>query len=213
MNIQIGGWQGKSHRGFLPTGETVLFILGGNQLSERLSSQQLFGGEHLFARKHVLYLALPAEGEPIHERQASYGSRLYRSVYKGDFPQPHFSIDFPAQQIDTKMDWDDIVLNAQTLKQIQDLKAWITHGPTLLYDWGMKKTLKLGYRSLFHGPPGTGKTLTASLLGKYTGKSVYKVDISMVISKFIGETEKHLSNLFDKAESFRDDNTPLILSG
>jgi SpoVK/Ycf46/Vps4 family AAA+-type ATPase len=65
----------------------------------------------------------------------------------------------------------------------------------------MKKKLKLGYRSLFYGPPGTGKTLTASLLGKYTGKDVYKVDISMMVSKFIGETEKNLANLFARAES------------
>ncbi|MCC7507063.1 MAG: ATP-binding protein [Saprospiraceae bacterium] len=54
---------------------------------------------------------------------------------------------------------------------------------------------------MFHGPPGTGKTLTAALLGKYTGRDVYRVDLSMVISKFIGETEKNLSNLFDKAEN------------
>lgn len=54
---------------------------------------------------------------------------------------------------------------------------------------------------MFHGPPGTGKTLTASLLGKYAGKDVYKVDLSMVVSKFIGETEKNLANLFAKAEN------------
>jgi SpoVK/Ycf46/Vps4 family AAA+-type ATPase len=108
---------------------------------------------------------------------------------------------FPAQRITTEMEWEDLVLNAQTLQQIRDLEAWIAHGPTLLYDWGMKKRLKLGYRALFHGPPGTGKTLTASLLGKYTGKDVYKVDISMVVSKFIGETEKNLANLFARAEN------------
>src|SRR5690606_1665724 len=68
-------------------------------------------------------------------------------------------------------------------------------------DWGMEKRLNPGFRVLFHGPPGTGKTLTASLLGKYTGKEVYKIDLSMVVSKFIGETEKNLANLFDKAEN------------
>ena len=48
---QIGGWRGKAHRGFLPTGETVLFILGGNQFSERLRLQQMFREEHIFARE------------------------------------------------------------------------------------------------------------------------------------------------------------------
>jgi SpoVK/Ycf46/Vps4 family AAA+-type ATPase len=65
----------------------------------------------------------------------------------------------------------------------------------------MKKKIKPGYRCLFHGPSGTGKTLTATLLGKYTGKDVFRVDLSTVISKYIGETEKNLSNLFDKAAS------------
>jgi SpoVK/Ycf46/Vps4 family AAA+-type ATPase len=65
----------------------------------------------------------------------------------------------------------------------------------------MKKRLKPGYRALFHGPPGTGKTLTATLLGKYTHKDVFRIDLSRVVSKYIGETEKNLSRLFDKAEN------------
>jgi SpoVK/Ycf46/Vps4 family AAA+-type ATPase len=64
----------------------------------------------------------------------------------------------------------------------------------------MHKKLKSGHRALFYGPPGTGKTLTASLLGKYTGKDVFRIDLSRVVSKYIGETEKNLSKLFDKAE-------------
>ncbi len=65
----------------------------------------------------------------------------------------------------------------------------------------MKKRVKPGYRALFYGPPGTGKTLTATLLGKYTGKDVFRIDLSRVVSKYIGETEKNLSRLFDKAEN------------
>ena len=65
----------------------------------------------------------------------------------------------------------------------------------------MKKRIKPGYRALFYGPPGTGKTLTATLLGKHTGKDVFRIDLSRVVSKYIGETEKNLSRLFDKAEN------------
>ena len=64
----------------------------------------------------------------------------------------------------------------------------------------MRKRVKPGYRALFHGPPGTGKTLTATLLGKHTGRPVFRIDLSRVVSKYIGETEKNLSRLFDKAE-------------
>lgn len=101
-----------------------------------------------------------------------------------------------AELIETRMEWDDLVLNEETKAQIQELQSWITHGDALLDDWGMRKKLKPGYRVLFHGLPGTGKTLTASLLGKYTGKDVYKIDLSILVSKYIDETEKNLSNLF-----------------
>ncbi|BAB74840.1 ATP-binding protein [Anabaena sp. FACHB-709] len=198
---QIGGWRGKSHRGFLPTGETILFIVAGNQFSDRFRLQQLFHNEHLFVRERVLYLEPPADGEPLMSGKLIITQDYIDLFTQGHFSSPQFSINFPAQRISTEMEWEDLVLNTQTLDQIHDLKAWITHGSTILYDWGMKRKLKLGYRALFHGPPGTGKTLTASLLGKYTNKEVYKIDLSMVVSKFIGETEKNLANLFAKAES------------
>jgi ATPase family associated with various cellular activities (AAA) len=199
---QIGGWRGKSHRGFLPTGETVLFLLGNNSLFEhRLRLQYLFDEEHIFARERILYLESPPEGEPRMSGKLIIAQDYIDLFTHGHFSRPHFSLNFPAQRITTPMVWDDLVLNPQTLQQIHDLEAWITHGQTILHEWDMKRKLKLGYRVLFHGPPGTGKTLTASLLGKYTGKDVYKIDISMVVSKFIGETEKNLANLFAKAES------------
>jgi hypothetical protein len=197
---QIGGWRGKSHRGFLPTGETVLFILGGSPLTDRLNLQYLFSEDHLFAREHVLYLDPPDEGEPRMSGKLVLAQDYVDLFTLGHFSRPYFSMRFPAERITTEMEWQDLVLNPQTLEQIHDLQSWITHGPTILYDWGMKKKLKLGYRVLFHGPPGTGKTLTASLLGKYTNKDAYKIDLSMVVSKFIGETEKNLANLFARAE-------------
>ncbi|MPT33940.1 MAG: ATP-binding protein [Flavobacterium sp.] len=68
-------------------------------------------------------------------------------------------------------------------------------------EWDMQKTLKPGFRVLFYGDPGTGKTLAASLLGKYTNRPVFRVDVSMLVSKYIGETEKQLAKLFDRAEN------------
>ena len=164
---QIGGWRGKSHRGFLPTGETVLFILGGNQLSDRLQLKQLLDEDHLFARHRVLYLENPEDGEPLMSGKLIMSQDYVDLFTHGHFSRPRFSLSFSAERIVTEMGWEDLVLNSQTLHQIRELEAWLNHGPTLLYDWGMKKKLKLGYRALFHGPPGTGKTLTASLLGKY----------------------------------------------
>ena len=66
--------------------------------------------------------------------------------------------------------------------------------------FGMAKRLNPGYRALFFGPPGTGKTLCANLLGKEFKKHVFRVDLSSLVSKYIGETEKNLARLFDEAE-------------
>jgi predicted ATPase with chaperone activity len=60
--------------------------------------------------------------------------------------------------------------------------------------------MKPGYRALFHGPPGTGKTLTATLIGQVAQADVYRIDLSMVVSKYIGETEKNLARVFDQAK-------------
>ena len=79
--------------------------------------------------------------------------------------------------------------------------VWIKNYSTILTDWGLDKLLKPGYRSLFYGPPGTGKTMTAGLLGKTTGLDVFRVDLSKIVSKYIGETEKNLANIFDQAEN------------
>ncbi|AFY70343.1 AAA ATPase central domain protein [Thalassoporum mexicanum PCC 7367] len=198
---QIGGCRGVSHRGFLPTGDTVLFILGGTQLSDRIRFQKIFSPNHLFVRKQVLSIYAPTNGEPLMSGRLVLSQEYVNLFIYGYVTPPHFNTQFPAQRITTNMQWDDLVLNAQTLEQIYDLETWIIHSPTLLNEWGMKRNLNRGYRALFYGSPGTGKTLTACLLGKYTNKEVYKVDVSMVVSKFIGETEKNLAALFTKAES------------
>ena len=115
--------------------------------------------------------------------------------------KPVFGSEFPAQRISTRMDWEDLVLEKESNDRIQEILNWIHYQKLILDDWGLGKVLKRGYRSLFYGPPGTGKTLTASLLGKTAGLDVYRVDISKVVSKYIGETEKNLGNIFDYAEN------------
>jgi hypothetical protein len=198
---QIGGVRGKQFRGFLPTGETALFLLAGDDLSRRFEILPLFNEDHLFAKKRILWLEEPPEGEPRMSGKIILSPEYVDLLTVGRVTRPRFSLQFPAQLIETKMEWEDLVLNPKTLRQIKELEIWVKHGHTLLYDWGMNKRMKPGYRVLFYGPAGTGKTLTASLLGKYTGKEVYKVDLSMVVSKYIGETEKNLANLFAKAEN------------
>ena len=151
--------------------------------------------------KRILWLDAVPEGEPLMSGRLILEPEIVELLTLGAVSKPRFSIGFPAEHIETEMDWEDLVLHPNTLLYIRELEHWITYNDTLLNDWGMKRKIKPGYRALFYGPPGAGKTLTAMLLGKYTGKDVFRIDLSRVVSKYIGETEKNLSRLFDKAES------------
>lgn len=198
---QLGGMRGKQFRGFLPTGETALFILAGDNLEKKFTCQQLFSEDHFFAKKRILWLEDAPAGEPVMSGRIVISPEYVDLFTIGRISKPKFGMRFPAQLIETRLNWDDLVLNEQTMLQIKDLENWINHGNTLLHDWDMAGRIKPGYRVLFCGPPGTGKTLAATLLGKYTRKDVYRIDLSMVVSKFIGETEKNLANLFANAEN------------
>ena len=197
---QLGGVRGKNFRGFLPTGETALFLLAGNDLNKRKQVYSYFEPDHFFSKNRILWLEEAPEGEPAMSGKIIFSEDYAELFLVGKITNPQFSMRFPAQKIETKMVWDDLVLPEETAQQIDELLTWMEYGQTLMDDWGMDKKLKPGYRVLFHGPPGTGKTLTATLLGKYTDKDVFKIDLSMVVSKFIGETEKNLANLLAKAE-------------
>ncbi len=198
---QLGGVRGKQHRGFLPTGETFLFLIAASNIEKRFTAQHLFHEGHFFSKQRIVYLEAPQSGEPLMSGKLTLAQDYVDLFIFGHIFPPKFSTSFPAQRIETELEWEDLILNSHTQSQIQELKTWMIHGETLLYSWGMKKKIKLGYRALFHGPPGTGKTFAASLIGKYTQRDVFKVDLSMIVSKFIGETEKNLANLFARAEN------------
>jgi AAA+ superfamily predicted ATPase len=198
---EFGGVRVNNHRGILPTGETAQFILGGDDLEKRLEVQRILSSEHWFAQKRILWLEPVPEGEPLMSGRLVINPEIVELLTVGTVSRPRFSVDFPAEHIETEMEWEDLVLHPNTLRYIREIENWITYNDTLLHDWGMKKKIKPGYRALFYGPPGTGKTLTATLLGKYTRKDVFRIDLSRVVSKYIGETEQNLSRLFDKAEN------------
>lgn len=197
---QLGGVRGRQHRGFLPTGDTALFLLAGDDLDARLYWQAQLLGEHPLVKKGIVYLDDAADGEPPMSGRLMLDSEFAERVITGRVRAPRMSLRFPACRLETPLGWQDLVLPAQTMAQVLELEQWLRYEHVLMNDWGMRDKLRPGCRALFYGPPGTGKTFTASLLGKASARDVYKVDLSMVVSKFIGETEKNLATLFDKAE-------------
>ncbi|MBO4712625.1 MAG: ATP-binding protein [Fibrobacter sp.] len=198
---EFGGWHGKSHSGFLPTCETALFLLAGNDLTRRLQVMRIFDTDHRLVTEHILQLEYGEPGEPRNSAALRISSEYLEYITTGVQNKPDYSMHFPAKRITSRLEWEDLVLADTTRREIDQLIAWIGHSEEILDGFGLRKNLKRGYRVLFYGPPGTGKTLTATLIGKKMNMDVYRVDLSQVISKYIGETEKNLSGIFDQAES------------
>lgn len=197
---EFGGVKGNNHRGLLPTGETAQFIIGGNDVEKRISVQYLLTSG-ILAKHGMLSLEPVKDGEPLMSGRIILDQELVTRLITGTEATPKFSPDFPAKNITTAMNWDDLVLNNYTQNQLNEIMIWVQHNDTLMQDEILKRKIKPGYRALFHGPSGTGKTLTATLLGRHLNKEVYRIDLSQVVSKYIGETEKNLEKVFVKAEN------------
>ena len=198
---EFGGVKAGNHRGMLPTGETAQFVLAGTAIEGRLLVQQYFREDHMFFKQGILWLEAVKEGEPAMSGRIVLAQEWVDKILLGIETAPRFGLDFPARQIGTSMRWDDVVLHPRTRQQIMDISTWLEFHPKLMEDENLSRKIKPGYRVLFYGPPGTGKTLTAALLGKQFGKDVYRIDLSQIVSKFIGETEKNLEGVFKRAET------------
>jgi hypothetical protein len=108
-----------------------------------------------------------------------------------------------ATRVRCTQTWDDLVLPSDHLEQIIELIARVRHRRRVLDDWGFAEKVGrgVGLAALLSGPPGTGKTMIAGLIANELGLDLYQVDLSRIVSKYIGETEKHLARVFDAAES------------
>ncbi len=197
----FGGARSGNHRGLIPTGETIQFVLAGNDISKRLLLQNLFTEDYFFLKKNILWLEPVKEGEPKMSGKVILSQEWIDKILLDKETAPRFGLDFPAKKIVSDMLWDDVVLHPQTKKQINDISVWLNHNHKINADKNLGRKIKPGYRVLFYGPPGTGKTMVAALLGKQFNMDVYRIDLSQVVSKFIGETEKNLETIFKKAET------------
>lgn len=91
--------------------------------------------------------------------------------------------------------WDDLVLPAQQIKSLREYVLWVTQRTKVVQEWGAKLTS--GPLALFSGPSGTGKTIAARLLGSVLKLDLYTVDARLLTGRYVGETEKHVDDLFD----------------
>lgn len=107
-----------------------------------------------------------------------------------------------ADRIEPRRSWDDLVLAEEPLSLIREACDRYVHRETVLNRWGFGRKLPYGtgVHLLFSGPPGTGKTMAAEIVAGELGLELYRIDLSRIVSKYIGETEQRLKELFDEAE-------------
>jgi hypothetical protein len=128
----------------------------------------------------------------------------HRSLWDACRARARAGMDDLAQRIEPTAGWDDLILPALERETLQAIAVHVRQRATVHERWGFsrqgRRTHGLGLTALFAGPSGTGKTLAAEVLAAELGLDLYRIDLSAVVSKYIGETEKNLRRVFDRAE-------------
>ena len=106
-----------------------------------------------------------------------------------------------ARKMEPRYVWEDLVLPETPLTMLKEMVSMVQSRPLVLETWGLGRKLasSAGISALFAGPPGTGKTLAAQIMANRLGIDLYRIDLSSVVSKYVGETEKQLEQIFSEA--------------
>ncbi|BAZ70730.1 MAG: AAA family ATPase [Pelatocladus maniniholoensis HA4357-MV3] len=136
-------------------------------------------------------------------RYPTQGQVTINNLYAACRLQSNRQLSAMARKITPRYKWSDIILPDQQEGIIQELCNYVKYRSRVYDEWGFEKKLSLGkgLNILFAGPPGTGKTMAAEVVAGELELDLYKIDLSAVVSKYIGETEKHLSRIFQEAET------------
>ena len=147
--------------------------------------------------------ALAAAGNLARWRSPERAALTAEDLHAGCRAQSEPKLSTLARKIKPLHSWKDIVLPADALAQLGEICQRVAQSYRVLGEWGFATKLSTGrgVNALFAGPSGTGKTMAAGILANELGLDLYKIDLSQVVSKFIGETEKNLDSIFTGAEN------------
>lgn len=187
-------------RQLLPSGRTFIKLYAGSSIILKLEAQRYLNTDHILFKQGVLQLGAVAQGAVPESGPLNIGP-AYKDMFLFNHQgSPRFSDEFPAQLLETTLEWNDLIVSefvAQGLEEIcngAELKVNPQSEPVLA------RHERPGYRALFHGPSGTGKTEAVALIGRRLGRKVYRVNLSSVMSKYVGQTIKNLESLFNTSE-------------
>ena len=108
-----------------------------------------------------------------------------------------------ADRVEKTLDWEDLILPEDCLRTLKEIVRRYRHQAQVMDEWGFRSKFVygIGISVLFSGPPGTGKTMTAGILARELDMELFRIDLSRVVSKWIGETEKNLARVFDEGKA------------
>lgn len=196
LAIEAGGEYSKSNRTFKPTFQTALFLLAGKDVSQwSYYSAQLIQGSVLL-QNDIIYNRTSAE--------FIYGRIELDTAYlnyflSGKKPRLDHGTYFPGTLYESDLSIDDIILEDTVREQIKPIGHYIKALESGFFK-SDNHSFKPGFIALFYGAPGTGKTMLAGILANTYGIDMYHVDLSQVVSKYIGETEKNLETVFNRLQ-------------
>ncbi len=199
---QLPGNIGLAYPHFLPTGKTALFALAGFDAQQQLWHQhQLFAPTHPFAQANILKLGKVPNDEPTINGSLVLAPEYLHWLTSGTPYRPALSQHFSAEPLTTRQSWDDYILPSSTQAQVDELMAWASHYDELRAHPAFSADSQ-GYKCLLYGPSGTGKTMLGRLLAQKTGREVWRIDISKMVSKFVGDTSKNIQQVFETARHY-----------
>lgn len=197
---EFGGFIDTNFNHYIITQQTLLYLLAGNDVINKVYYQLAITHKSKLIKEGIVQFETARVDygmeNQLHKVPVLTKEHLF-FIQSGQEPRPDYGSAFPARLVTTSMKWEHLILDDNTNTQIQDIMLWVEQGNDLIHANSM---FNVSFPCLFYGASGTGKSLTAKLIGKKYNKHVFRIDLSMIVSKYIGETEKNLAYLFDRAK-------------
>lgn len=167
--------------------------------NEKLDCNQLTTRFDLTGKQIVNAIRLAQQNARV--QNPENGNLTINDFFEASRVQSQPRLSALARKIESRFSWDDLVLPDDKKNQLKELANWVKYRQKVLSDWGFSKKLSSGrgINALFVGPSGTGKTMAAEVIANKLELDLYKIDLSAVVSKYIGETEKNLNQIFAEA--------------
>ncbi len=160
---------------------------------------EVLAGQFALGSGRIRDVVATARDRAVQRRETLTNADLFTAARNHSNPR----LSSLARKIAPRYDWEDIILPGDQLEILREIVSTVHGRPLVLEVWGVGQKLasSKGVTILFAGQPGTGKTMGAEIVARELGLDLYKIDLSTIVSKYIGETEKNLERIFSEAQS------------